>query len=157
GTTRDATHTDDTRHEVLRYLYRNCAQDRAVIILGSPLADKKDANGKTVYGADGKPVQVPVGWGWGGSEPSPGGHAVGEGSGPAGGHIVIIYSFNRATKLFTVLGPSYSEKKTATRDQVLAFIENKGAGLSNMLPVPLDTVRSWMPGGSGGGGASLTS
>ena len=132
----EATHPGN-RSEVLRFLYRNCAQDRATVILGSPLENVTDANGRV--------TQAPVAWGWGGATPSAGGRQVGERSGAQGGHFVIVYSFNRGTKLFTILDPSYDAAQSATPDQVLAFVANKHAAVSNMLPISLDTVASWLP------------
>lgn len=123
-----------SRNDLLRYLYRHCSGDQAVILLGAPTSWQQDENGRS--------VEVPA-WGWGGDTPSAGGRTVG--IDPGNGHFVIVHSFNRGTKMFTLLDPSFATPQQVTRDQLVQFITNRGGTLANMLTVPLSTVRSWIP------------
>jgi len=123
-----------SKGELLRYLYRHCADDKAIIVLGAPTAWHPDAHGTQT---------VTAAWGWGGAAPSPGGRKVG--IDPSSGHFVVVHSFNRGTKKFTVLDPSFARPQYVSPDQLVEFIANRGGSLANMLTVPLDTVQSWMP------------
>jgi hypothetical protein len=124
----------ENERALLRYLYRHCANDQAIIVLGAPEAWHQDANDQWA-------VTSP--WGWGGDSPTAGGRTVP--IDPGGGHFVVVYSFNRGTRLFTVLDPSFARPRRVSSDQLVEFITNRGGSLANMMTVPLDTVRSWMP------------